>query len=99
MIEARLSIEAEKSLNAGDVIKGGLSGVIRRGLGDTETDVTVFSSTNSLIFTATDFTGASVSVGYEKHLASNAQFKAIAEQEIGDDAQRPYFRIGLNWSF
>ncbi|WP_170335453.1 autotransporter domain-containing protein [Ruegeria arenilitoris] len=99
VIEARLGAEIDKELGHGGVISGQLSGVLRRGLGDTNADVTVFSSTETLTFASTDFTGASIVLGYEKDLMHGMQFEATAEQEIGNDAQGPYLRAGLNWSF
>lgn len=99
VIEARLGVEAEKTMNNGGVLKGQLSGVLRRGLGDTNTDVTVFSSTQTLTFASTDFTGASVALGYEKDLVQDMRLELKAEQEIGNDAQGPFLRAGLKWSF
>ncbi|MEX0307454.1 MAG: autotransporter domain-containing protein, partial [Ruegeria sp.] len=99
VIEARLGVEAEKALNNGGALVGQLSGVLRRDLGDNNATVTVFSSTQSLSFASTDFTGASVLIGYEHEFAPNMQFEANAEHEIGDDAQGPNFQAGLRWSF
>ncbi len=99
VIEARLGIEAETTLENGGLLIGRLSGVLRRGLGDTQADVTVFSDTQTLSFAATDFTGASVLVGYEHELPNNMQLEVTAEHEIGDAAQGPSFLAGLRWSF
>lgn len=99
VIEARLGVEAEKQFANGGLLSAQLSGVLRRDLGTSETDVTVFSSTQSLVFASTDFTGARITVGYEKHLAQDMRLELNAEQEIGNDAQGPFLRAGLRWSF
>ncbi|NVO58582.1 autotransporter outer membrane beta-barrel domain-containing protein [Rhodobacteraceae bacterium B1Z28] len=99
VIEVRLGAEAEKSLGSGGLVIGQLSGVMRRNLGDTDAAVTVFSSQQTLSFASTDFTGASVLVGYEHELVTGMKFEAIAEQEIGSNAQGPNFQAGLQWSF
>lgn len=99
VIEAQLGVEAEKQFGNGGILSGQLSGVLRRDLGTTDADVTVFSSTQSLIFASTDFTGARVAVGYEQDLVEDIQLELNAEQEIGSDAQGPFLRAGLRWSF
>lgn len=99
VIEAQLGVEAEKQFANGGLLSAQLSGVLRRDLGTSETDVTVFSSTQSLVFASTDFTGARIAVGYEKDLARDMRLELNAEQEIGNDAQGPFLRAGLRWSF
>lgn len=99
VVEALLGLEAQKVFNNGGILKGRLSGVLRRGLGDANTDVTLFSTTNTLTFASTDFTGARVGLGYEKELIKAMRLELTAEQEIGSDAQGPYLRAGLSWSF
>lgn len=99
VIEARLGVQIDKSLPNGGLLTGRLSGVLRRGLGDTDAEVTVFSDTQTLSFAATDFTGASVLVGYEQELYNNMQFEITAEQEFGNAAQGPNFLAGVSWSF
>ncbi|WP_120635275.1 autotransporter domain-containing protein [Ruegeria sp. EL01] len=99
VVEARLGVEAEMSVGHGGLVFGQLSGVVRRDLGDSETSVTVFSSTNNLTFASTDFTGASVSVGYEQEIKHDLLLEVTAEKEIGDAAQGPFFQAGLRWSF
>ncbi len=99
VIEARLGVEAEKTLANGGQLIGQLSGVVRRGLGDAEADVTVFSDTQTLSFASTDFTGASVLIGYEQVLFNNMQLEVKAEHEIGDAAQGPSVLAGLKWAF
>ena len=59
----------------------------------------MFSSTQSLIFASTDFTGARVAIGFEKELVQDMRLELNAEQEIGNDAQGPFLRAGLRWSF
>ncbi|WP_050605420.1 hypothetical protein [Ruegeria sp. 6PALISEP08] len=99
VIEVQLGVEAEKLFGNGGILSGQLSGVLRRDLGTTDANVTVFSSTQSLIFASTDFTGARVSVGYEQELVQDIRLELNAEQEIGNDAQGPFLRAGLRWSF
>ncbi|WP_152563411.1 beta strand repeat-containing protein [Ruegeria halocynthiae] len=99
VIEARLGIEVEKSVGRGGALIGQLSGVLRRDLGEASTDVTVFSTTNSLAFPSTDFTGGSILIGYEKDFVSGLKLEVNAEQEIGDDAQGPFVKAGLKWAF
>lgn len=99
VVEARLGVEASKDLENGGVLSGQLGGVLRRDLGSSEGDVTVFSQTESLAFASTDFTGASVVVGYEQDLIQDMRLELTAEQEIGSDAQGPFLRAGLRWSF
>ena len=99
VIEARLGVEVEKSLNNGGLLIGQLSGVLRRDLGDDTANVTVFSTSQSLTFASTDFNGASLLVGYEKELLSDMTLELTAEQEFGDAAQGPNVRAGLRWSF
>ena len=99
VIEARLGVEVEKSLNNGSLLIGQLSGVLRRDLGDDAATVSVFSSAQSLSFASTDFTGASLLLGYEKDLLSGMTLELTAEQEFGDAAQGPNIRAGLRWSF
>lgn len=99
VIEAQLGVEAQKQFNNSGVLSAQLSGVLRRDLGTSETDVTVFSSTQSLVFASTDFTGARVAIGYERDLAQDMLLELNAEQEIGNDAQGPFLRAGLRWSF
>ncbi|WP_424831404.1 autotransporter domain-containing protein [Ruegeria sp.] len=99
VIEARLGIEPSLTLKGGGVLKGQLAGVVRRGLGDTETNVTVFSDAQALTFAATDFTGGSIAVGYEHGLSQGIELELTAEQEIGSDAQGPFVRAGLKWAF
>ena len=76
-----------------------MSGVLRRDLGDSDTNVTVFSSTQNVTFATTDFTGATVVLGYEHEVQQGIQLEVTAEQEIGDAAQGPFFQAGLRWSF
>ncbi|WP_300075000.1 autotransporter outer membrane beta-barrel domain-containing protein, partial [uncultured Ruegeria sp.] len=45
VVEARLGIELDKKLNNGGTVFGEFSGVVRNNLGDTNADVTVFSTT------------------------------------------------------
>ncbi|MES0885088.1 autotransporter domain-containing protein [Roseibium sp. SCP14] len=99
VVDFRTGIELEKSLGRAGSLKGRLSGVVRRGLGDTTADVTVLSSTQALTYAASDFTGASVQLGYEKSFSPNLHLNVIAEQEIGNDAQGPFVKAGLNWFF
>ncbi len=99
VIEARLGLEASKAFSNGGTLKGQLAGVVRRGLGDTDADVTVFSDTQTLTFASTDFTGGSVAIGYEHSLSQGIDLEVIAEQEIGSDAQGPYLRAGFKWAF
>lgn len=99
VIEARVGVEARKSLADGGILIGRLSGVVRRDLGDTDAEVTVFSDTQTLSFASTDFTGASLLVGYEHDLPNNMRFEVTAEHEIGDAAQGPNFLAGLSWNF
>ncbi|WP_170406518.1 beta strand repeat-containing protein [Ruegeria arenilitoris] len=99
VIEARLGIEAEKSVGRGGALIGQVSGVLRRDLGQSSADVTVFSTTNSLVFPSTDFTGGSVLIGYESRFDSGLKLEVNAEQEIGSDAQGPFVKAGLQWSF
>ncbi|MES0827985.1 autotransporter outer membrane beta-barrel domain-containing protein [Ruegeria sp. SCP11] len=98
VIEAHLGVEAEAEL-AGGVLTGQVSGVVRRGLGESDADVTVFSTTETLIFASNDFTGGSLAVGYEKEVARNTQLEVNVEQEIGSNAQGPFARFGLQWAF
>nr|WP_253758682.1 MULTISPECIES: autotransporter outer membrane beta-barrel domain-containing protein [unclassified Ruegeria] len=99
VIEAKLGVEAKKAVTKGGAIIGQLSGVVRRDLGDSSANVTVFSSSNTLVFPSTDFTGGSVLVGYEHDFASGLKLEVNAEQEIGDDAQGPFVKAGIKWSF
>lgn len=99
VIEARLGLEAKKSFADAGSLFGQFGGVLRRDLGDSTADVTVFSATNSLTFAASDFTGGNLLLGYEKEFASGAKLELTAEQEFGDGAQGPYLKAGLGWSF
>ncbi len=99
VIEAQLGVEVERQFDNGGILSAQLSGVLRRDLGTTEADVTVFSATQSLIFASTDFTGARLGFGFEKELVQDMRFELNAEQELGSDAQGPFLRAGLRWSF
>jgi len=99
VIEARLGVEPSMTLKSGGVLKGQLAGVVRRGLGDTQADVTIFSDAQALTFAATDFTGGSLAVGYEHNLSDTVELELTAEQEIGSDAQGPFVRASLKWAF
>ncbi len=99
VIEARLGVEAVAELANGGFLTGQVSGVVRRDVGDSDTDVTVFSTTETLIFASNDFAGGSLAVGYEKDVVQNMLLEVSVEQEIGGNAQGPFARIGLQWSF
>uniref|UniRef100_UPI00260219E2 hypothetical protein n=1 Tax=uncultured Ruegeria sp. TaxID=259304 RepID=UPI00260219E2 len=78
---------------------GEFSGVVRNNLGDTNADVTVFSTTQSLSFDANDFSGASLRLGYEQEIVPNSLFEISAEQEFGSNAQGPNISAGLRIKF
>ncbi len=99
VFEGRLGVEAVAELADGGFLTGEVSGVVRRDVGDSDADVTVFSTTESLIFASNDFTGGSLAVGYEKDVVQNMLLEVSVEQEIGGNAQGPFARIGLQWSF
>lgn len=99
VVEAQLGMEIERQFENGGILSAQLSGILRRDLGTSETDVTVFSTTQSLVFASTDFTGARAGIGFEKEVVQDMLFELNAEQEIGSDAQGPFLRAGLRWSF
>lgn len=71
----------------------------RRGLGDTQADVSVFSNAQTVTFASTNFNGANIAIGYEHSLSAGVDLELIAEQEVGREAQGPNVRAELVWAF
>ncbi|WP_367646751.1 autotransporter outer membrane beta-barrel domain-containing protein [Ruegeria arenilitoris] len=99
VLEARLGLEAKKSISGVGSFIGQVGGVFRRDLGESTADVTVFSATNELTFAASDFTGGNLLLGYEKEFSTGAKLELSAELEFGSGAQGPYVKAGLNWKY
>ena len=100
VLEATAGVEIEKQL-PGKVgtLSGGVSGVFRTNLTDPDAQVRVLSTTETLTFAASDFSGANLSLGYEKELMPGMLLDFSAEQEVGTGAKGPNVRALINWSF
>ena len=100
VLEATAGVEIEKQL-PGKVgtLSGGVSGVFRTNLTDPDAQVRVLSTTETLTFAASDFSGANLNLGYEKELMPGMLLDFSAEQEVGTGAKGPNVRALINWSF
>ena len=101
VLEVNAGVEIEKRLpgNVG-TLSGGVNGVFRTNLTDPSAKVRVLSTTRTLTFTESDFSGANLRLGYEKDLFPGMLLDVLAEQEVGTGAaQGPNIRARISWSF
>ncbi|MCH2096674.1 MAG: autotransporter outer membrane beta-barrel domain-containing protein, partial [Rhodobacteraceae bacterium] len=99
VMEVAVGATAQKQISDGGLLTAKLSGVWRQQLGDSDVDVSLFSTSETLSVASNDFKGARIEIGYEKDLSSGLQLQLNANQEIGANAQGPNIRVGLNWTF
>ena len=100
VLEATAGVEIEKQLpGMAGTLSGGVSGVFRTNLTDPNATVRVLSTTETLTFATSDFSGANLRLGYEKELIPGMLLDFSAEREVGTGAIGPNVRASINWSF